>query len=203
LLSEAGWKVAADGKLRNAAGEPLSITYLEPSQAGRHSAFQRNLLKLGISFEERLIDYALFSRRLQAFDFDTVIIVEGKFTLPNASDLESIYGSKGATQEGSNNLRGVKSRAVDDLVARISQAATIDELRTASRALDRVVMWNHWQIPQLFTRTEPSSYWNKFGMPKVQARFMSIDSLANAYSAPWPLWTWWDKSLAPSQAPKP
>lgn len=203
LLSEAGWKVAPDGKLRNAAGEPLDIVYLEPSQPGRHAEFQRNLLKLGIDFSERLIDYALFSRRLETFDFDTVIIVEGKFTLPSAGDLESIYGSKGATVEGSSNLRGVQSRAVDDLIERIGRAATIDELRTASRALDRVVMWNHWQIPQLYTRTEPSSYWNKFGLPAVQARYMSIDSYANSYSAPWPLWTWWDKALAPSQAPIP
>jgi peptide/nickel transport system substrate-binding protein/microcin C transport system substrate-binding protein len=75
----------------------------------------------------------------------------------------------------------------------------MDELRTAAHALDRVVMWNHWQIPQLFTRTEPSSYWNKFGLPAVQAKYMSIDTIANPYSAPWPLWTWWDKSLAPSQ----
>jgi len=203
LLNEAGWKVAADGKLRNAAGEPLDITYLEPSQPGRNAEFQHNLLKLGISYTERLVDFALFSRRLEAFDFDMVVIVEGKFTLPSASDLESIYGSKGASQEGSNNFRGVKSRAVDDLIARIAKAETLEDLRTASRALDRVVMWNHWQVPQLFTRTEPSSYWNRFGMPKVQARYMSIDSYANAYSAPWPLWTWWDKALAPSQAPTP
>jgi len=200
LLSEAGWKVAPDGQLRNAAGEPLELVYLEPSSPGRHAEFQRNLLKLGVGFSERLIDFALFSRRLKTFDFDTVIIVEGKFTLPNASDLEGLYGSKGATEEGSNNLRGVQSRAVDDLIARIRLAATLDELRTAARALDRVVMWNHWQIPQLYTRTEPSSYWNKFGMPAVQARYMSVDSYANAYSAPWPLWTWWDKRLAPGQA---
>lgn len=203
LLNEAGWKVAADGRLRNAAGEPFDITYLEPSQPGRNPEFQHNLLKLGITYTERLVDFALFRRRLETFDFDMVVIVEGKFTLPSASDLEDIYGSKGASQEGSNNLRGVKSRAVDDLIARIAKAESLDDLRTASRALDRVVMWNHWQVPQLFTRTEPSSYWNKFGMPKVQARYMSIDSYANAYSAPWPLWTWWDKALAPSQAPIP
>jgi len=203
LLNEAGWKVAADGRLRNAAGEPFDIVYLEPSQPGRNAEFQRNLLKLGIRYTERLVDFSLFRRRLETFDFDMVVIVEGKFTLPSASDLESIYGSKGADQEGSNNFRGVKSRAVDELIQRIANAASLDELRTASRALDRVVMWNHWQIPQLYTRTEPSSYWNKFGMPKVQARYMSIDTYANAYSAPWPLWTWWDKQLAPSQTSRP
>ena len=203
LLIEAGWKVAADGRLRNAAGESFDITYLEPSQPGRNTEFQHNLRKLGITYTERQVDFALFGRRLDAFDYDMQVIVEGKFTLPNASDLEAFYGSKTADQAGANNYRGVKSQAVDALIARIAGAESLEELRTASRALDRVVMWNHWQIPQLYTRTEPSSYWNKFGMPKVQARYMSIDSLANGSSAPWPLWTWWDKSLAPSQAPIP
>jgi peptide/nickel transport system substrate-binding protein/microcin C transport system substrate-binding protein len=200
LLNEAGWKVGVDGLLRNAAGEHLSIEYLEPSQIGRNAEFQRNLLKLGISLNERLVDYALYRRRLETFDFDMITIVEGKFTLPSAADLESLYGSKGASQEGSGNFRGVRSRAVDDLIRRIRDAETMDELLTASRALDRVVMWNHWQIPELFVRTEPSSYWNKFGLPRVQARYMSIDTYASAYAAPWPLWTWWDKQLAPSQA---
>ena len=200
LLAEAGWKVAADGLLRNAAGDHLSIEFLEPTQVGRFPEFERNLKKLGITYTERLVDFALYRRRLETFDYDTIIIVEGKFTLPDAADLESIYGTAEAVQEGGSNFRGVKSRAVDDLVARIRAAATLDELSTAAHALDRVVMWNHWQIPQLFTRTEPASYWNKFGRPAVQAKYMSIDTLANAYSAPWPLWTWWDKSLAPSQA---
>lgn len=200
LLAEAGWKVAPDGLLRNAKGEAFEIEYLEPSSVGRNPEFQRNLKKLGISFTERLVDFALYRRRLETFDYDMIIIVEGKFTLPNAADLDSLYGSAGATQEGSNNFRGVKSPAVDALIKRIRDAASMDDLLTASHALDRVVMWNHWQIPQLFTRTEPSSYWDKFGLPTVQARYMSIDSFASSYSPPWPLWTWWDKTLAPSQA---
>ena len=56
-------------------------------------------------------------------------------------------------------------------------------------------MWSHWQIPQLFTRTESSSYWNKFGVPKVQAKYMQVDSFPDEHSQPWPLWAWWDKSL--------
>ena len=194
LLNEAGWKVAADGRLRNAAGEPFDIVYLEPSQPGRNAEFQRNLLKLGIRYTERLVDFSLFRRRLETFDFDMVVIVEGKFTLPSASDLESIYGSKGADQEGSNNFRGVKSRAVDELIQRIANAASLEELHTASRALDRVVMWNHWQIPQLYTRTEPSSYWNKFGMPAQRPRYFTIDT-GSGFAA-WPLETWWIKDPA-------
>lgn len=195
LLAQAGWNVADDGVLRNAQGEAFTMEYLEPSQVGRNPEFERNLKKLGIQYTERLVDFSLYRRRLESFDYDLIIIVEGKFTLPNASDLRSLYGSSEADVQGSNNFRGVKSPAVDALIERIGAASTMDELLTASHALDRVIMWNHWQIPQLFTRTEPTSYWNKFGIPKVQARYFQIDSIPNEHSQPWPLWTWWDKSL--------
>jgi len=195
LLAEAGWKVAPDGLLRNAQGEAFTIEFLEPQQVGRNPEFERNLKKLGIQYTERLVDFALYRRRLTAYEFEVIIIVEGKFTLPNASDLRRLYGSAEAEVPGGGNYRGVKSPAVDALIERIAKARTMDELLTASHALDRVIMWNHWQIPQLFTRNEPTSYWNKFGIPKVQARYFQIDSIPDAHSQPWPLWTWWDKSL--------
>jgi hypothetical protein len=64
-------------------------------------------------------------------------------------------------------------------------------------------MWNHWQIPQLYVKTEPTSYWNKFGIPAKQARYFAIESIPNEHSQPWPLWTWWDKSLDARPAPVP
>lgn len=201
LLAEAGWKVGDDGWVRNAKGETLDIEYLEPQQVGRYPEFQRNLQKLGIRYTERLVDFALYRRRLESFDYDVVVIVEGKFTLPDASDLESLYGSKSGKEEGGNNFRGVDSRAVDSLIEHIANARTMDELRTASRALDRVVMWNFWQIPQLYASTEPISYWNRFGMPQVVPKYFQIDSMPDVHSLPWPLWAWWDKSAAGAAAP--
>jgi peptide/nickel transport system substrate-binding protein/microcin C transport system substrate-binding protein len=203
LLAEAGWTIAPDGLLRNAAGEHLSLEYLEPTQVGRFNEFQRNLRKLGITFTERLVDFALYRRRLETFDYDMIIIVEPKFTLPDASHLENLYGSANAIREGGQNFRGVQSKALDALIQRVADAQTLDELRTAAHAADRVVMWNHWQVPMLFTRTEPCSYWNRFGQPKVQAPYMSVDTFIEVYAQPWPLMTWWDKTLAPSQAPIP
>ena len=193
LLAQAGWNIAPDGLLRNPQGEALIIEYLDPLSIGRDPAFAINLKKLGISYTERLVDFALYRRRLETFDFDMITIVEGKFTLPDASALDSLYGSKGAKREGSFNYRGIESKAVDYLIERIGAANTMDELRTASHALDRVVMHNHWQIPQLFTRDEAMSYWNKFGIPSIRARYLQVDSLPDSHSLPWPLWTWWDK----------
>jgi peptide/nickel transport system substrate-binding protein/microcin C transport system substrate-binding protein len=193
LLAKAGWKVAPDGKLRNAQGEAFEIEYLEPSQAGRNTEWQHNLEKLGIGFKERLVDFALYRRRLETFDFDIVTIVEGDFTLPSASDLESSYASKHADEEGSNNLRGVKIKAADALIEIMSRASTLAELRSAARALDRVLMWSFLQVPELYGSSERASYWNKFGIPAVPARYFSIDSSAGG--GPWPIWCWWDKSL--------
>jgi peptide/nickel transport system substrate-binding protein/microcin C transport system substrate-binding protein len=195
LLTQAGWTVAADGVLRNAQGDAFTMEYLEAQSVGRYPEFESNLKKLGIQYTERLVDFSLYRRRLESFDYDLIIIVEGKFTLPNPSDLRDLYGSANADVPGGHNYRGVKSQAVDALVERIGAASTMDELMTASHALDRVIMWNHWQIPQLFTKAEPTSYWNKFGIPKVQAHYFQIDSYPNDHSQPWPLWTWWDKSL--------
>ncbi len=142
LLAEAGWKVADDGILRNAKGEAFTMEYLEPQQVGRNPEFERNLKKLGIQYTERLVDFSLYRRRLETFDYDLIIIVEGKFTLPNAGDLRSLYGSANADVQGGNNYRGVKSPAVDALIERIGEASTMSELLTASHALDRVIMWN-------------------------------------------------------------
>lgn len=202
LLAEAGWKVAADGRLRNTKGEPFEIEFLEPGSPGRMIDFQRNLEKLGIAFKERIVDFALYRRRLQAYDFDVVVIVEGDFTLPSAADMASSFGSQSADEPGNNNFRGVKSRAVDALIKALGEATTIDDLRTAARAFDRVVMWNFWSIPQVYVSDEQISYWNRFGIPAVQAKYFVADSYPSSNSQPWPLWTWWIKD-APNEAARP
>ncbi len=192
LLEQAGWKLAPDGKLRNAKGDAFEFEYLEPGASARVSDWEANLRKLGITMKPRAVDFALYRTRLENYDFDTIVIVEGRFTLPKPNDLAQLYGSKSADEKGNNNFRGVKSAAVDKLIDVMSRATTLDELRTGARALDRVIMWNHWQVPELYSASEAASYWNKFGMPDVRPLYFSIDSPLDAIpQGPWPLITWW------------
>ena len=197
LLVQAGWKVDEKGKLRNAMGEPFEIEYLEPNQTGRVIDWQRNLERLGITMKERLVDFSLYRRRLEMFDFDVATIVNQDFTLPRASDMANLFGTRAADTQGSNNWRGVKIPAMDRLIQAMEDAGSFDELRDASRALDRVVMWSFWQSPQVYSNTEQVSYWNRFGIPKTVPHHFRADLLIYGYTeyAPWPLWTWWDKSL--------
>jgi peptide/nickel transport system substrate-binding protein/microcin C transport system substrate-binding protein len=194
LLEQAGWKLNAGGTLRNAKGEPLVFEYMQPSPNPPND-WQRNLRKLGIEMRFRQVDFALYRRRLQQYDFDMVAIVEGRFTLPQGADLASIYGSKSADEPGNSNFRGVKSRAVDAMIEAMNRAATLAELRDATRALDRIVMWSFWQVPDLFSGQEPISYWNRFGIPPVRAHYFQADTYYGFVEhLPWPLVAWWDKA---------
>ena len=148
-----------------------------------------HLEKLGITLKERNVDFALYRRRLEEYDFDVITIAGGDFTLPDATGLMTAFGSKAADEKGNNNFRGVKSPAVDHLLKVMAEAKTLDELRDASRALDRVIMWNHWQVPDLYASDQKASYWNKFGMPARRPLFFTIDT-ASGFAA-WPLETWW------------
>src|SRR5690606_29257893 len=81
LLEEAGWKLDVEGVLRNAKGEAFEFEYMQPSVSSNVD-WQRNLRKLGITMKDRVVDFALYRRRIQAYDYDMVTIAEGAFTLP-------------------------------------------------------------------------------------------------------------------------
>lgn len=196
LLEEAGWKLDDAGVLRNGQGEPFEFEYLQP-QVSSNVDWQRNLRKLGITMKDRVVDFALYRRRLQNYDYDMVTIAEGSFTLPEAGTLAALYGSKSFAEPGNSNFRGVNSKAVDALIAAIRDARSMQELRDAARAFDRVVTWSFFQIPDLFSAVENVSHWNKFGKPKTMAPYFRADTIISGFveHGPWPLWTWWDKSL--------
>ena len=77
----------------------------------------------------------------------------------------------------------------------MARAATLAELRDASRALDRVVMWGHWQVPDLYLAAERASYWDKFGIPAVRPLYYTVESPTEEQPA-WPITTWWIKDPA-------
>jgi peptide/nickel transport system substrate-binding protein/microcin C transport system substrate-binding protein len=194
LLEQAGWNLDAEGVLRNAKGEAFEFEYMQP-QASSNVDWQRNLRKLGINLKDRIVDFALYRRRLQQYDYDMCTIAEGPFTLPEASTLAGLYGSKSFAEQGNNNFRGVNSKVADALIQAIDRAGTLQELRDAARAFDRVVTWSFWQIPDLYAGVENVSHWNRFGKPKVMAKYFRADTLISGFveHAPWPLWTWWMK----------
>jgi len=193
LLKEAGWEYR-DGALRNAQGQAMVLDYLDSRDTGVRTVapWLRNLEKLGILLRFTPVDFALYQQRLDKFEFDiTTINFPG--THNPGQQLADIFGSKAADMENSGNYFGVKSPAVDALVAAIVGARTKAELLPACRALDRVIMHSHYLIPQWTLMSHRMAYngWRlafKQPMPPY------------AKAEEWVMETWWAK--APQAAGK-
>lgn len=194
LLASAGFRLGADGVLVNAQGVRLEFEYMDAQDGGARTTavWRQNLEKLGIRMNHRRVDFALYLKRLEGFDFDLVGVRSNDFTLPAALDLIDTFGSKQADEPASNNLRGVKSRAVDALLAAMNRATTMQELLDTCRALDRVVMHERWQVPALYAANFRVSYWDRFGRPAQKPKYYTPDSALEPIP-PWPIVAWWIK----------
>lgn len=176
LLREAGWEVTG-GKLINAeTGEHFKIEFLGGSPTSEIIAggLIEALRKIGIDATLRIVDTSQYIQRFQAFDFD---IVTGRFaqSLSPGNEQRDFWSSEAADIPGSRNVAGIRSPVVDALIDKIIFAEDRDALVAATRALDRVLLWNYYMIPQYFQPTLRYAYWDKFGIPETQPDYVGID----------------------------
>lgn len=165
LLTEAGYELK-DGVMKNAAGEALTAEFLINSEAfQRHIAFYAtNLEKIGIKTTVRLVDPAQYEQRERSFDYD-IIIDSFPQSLSPGNEQRDYWGSASADQEGSRNTIGIKNPVIDALIEKIVFAKDRAELVAATRALDRVLLWNYYVVPQWHNPFEWIAYWDQFGRP--------------------------------------
>ena len=165
LLTEAGW-TAKDGVLTNAAGEQLTAEFLlvQPDFERLVQPYKQALEKLGIKVSIRAVDSAQYQRRVSTFDFD-IVIASFRQSLSPGNEQRDYWGSEAADNEGSRNIIGIKNPAVDRLIDRIIFAKDRSELVAATRALDRVLLWNHYLVPQFYSPHDRVAHWDKFGRP--------------------------------------
>lgn len=167
LLAEAGWHYR-DGALRNAAGEPMKIEIMddEPGFDRLLIPYTQALQTLGIDAHMREIDSALYQKRIDSFQFDLTTYIYPPVTIPGI-ELERRFGSQAASQIGSENYPGIRSKAVDALVHAAVSATHLDDLEAATRALDRVLINEYYVIPQYYERNVRIGYKTTIGHPDV------------------------------------
>jgi ABC-type oligopeptide transport system substrate-binding subunit len=159
-----------------------------------------NLVKLGIRATLRQVDFAVYSDRLNVFDFDIIQLNAGDFLMPSPALLRTLYASEYAAQEGSDNYGGVRDPAVDAAIHAMDQAATMEQLLDAAHALDRVLMQQRYFIPWSLRPAFNIAWWDRFGMPSRMPRyFTAITDNNNAY--PWPIMTWWARPAPAGKQP--
>ena len=171
LLKQAGYAVK-NGALTGKNGKPLTIEFLlfESSFKRILNPYIQNLKRLGIQATIRIVDVANFKRRQDSFDFDIVI---RRIAQPLTPGLEqrNYFSSELAGVPGSFNIGGVKDPAVDALIEKVVTAKSRDDLIVATRALDRVLMWNRYVVTQWYKGVHNVAYWNKFNRPSKSPKF--------------------------------
>lgn len=190
LLAEAGWTYR-DGALRNAKGQPFRFEILDDSAAAMEpvaTVYIRNLKKLGIEASFRTVDFAVIQKRFDAFDFDMTSLRYPEVQVPGTEQIAR-FDSKAADENGSDNLMGLKSRAVDSLLRTLVRAQTREQLTDAARALDRVLMHGYYVVPQWYSTTHRVAYRHTLRYPATLPLYYSAED--------WIVSTWW---FAPSPA---
>tara|TARA_B100000745_G_scaffold221786_1_gene147901 strand:- start:7221 stop:9041 length:1821 start_codon:yes stop_codon:yes gene_type:complete len=167
-LKKAGWVVEQGKLIDGKTGKPFQFEVLLYSPAFERIVlpYLSNLKRLGIDAKVRTVDVAQYQQRFQSFDFDMIVWSWGQSLSPGNEQL-NMWGSEFADQTGSRNFAGIKSPVVDDLIEKLIMAPTREELITATRALDRVLLWGNYVVPHWHIRSHRLGYWNKFGRPEI------------------------------------
>jgi microcin C transport system substrate-binding protein len=191
LMREAGYEVRDKKQVNSRTGEALSVEILsvtsDPSGSERFILFYKpSLLRLGIDVTVRSVDDIQYQNRLTNFDFDIIIALWPQALSPG-NEQRDLWSSQAADTPGSRNYIGIKDPAVDALIERVIFAKSRGELVAATRALDRVLLWNHCVVP-LFNHDKVwAARWDRFGRP---------DPLPEYGGAAFPTVWWWDSERA-------
>ncbi|MEM0944428.1 MAG: extracellular solute-binding protein, partial [Pseudomonadota bacterium] len=171
LLDEAGWTIQ-DGVRKNAAGETLSIDFLESSPSFERitAPYVQNLQRLGIDATLRLIDASQAEKREDEFDYD---ITTGRFAmgLTPGTAMRDIFHSATAMANGSSNKSGVANPAIDRLVEMASAAETREELTDTVKALDRALRSLHIWVPQWHKGAHNLAFWDIYARPALKPKY--------------------------------
>ncbi|MBM3529408.1 MAG: ABC transporter substrate-binding protein [Alphaproteobacteria bacterium] len=188
LLREAGFEVRNQKLVNTKTGEPLTVEVLidQPTWERIVLPYRPSLQRLGIEMTVRMVDDAQYENRLRQRDFDMIIASWGQSLSPG-NEQRGYWGSQAADQPGSRNLAGIKNPAIDALIDRVIFAKNRDELVAATKALDRVLLWNHYVVPQWTYGKVRTARWDRFGRPAELPKYG-----ASAFPTIW----WWDAAKA-------
>lgn len=172
LLEEAGWTIKDGALTHQDTGTVMQFEFLlrDPASERIVLAFARNLERLGITATARVVDTAQYQKRMDSFDFDITGLVLSQSLSPGNEQRE-YWSSEHASVRGSRNYAGIENPVVDALIEQLIAAPTRESLVDHTRALDRVLLWNHYVIPQYHIRAFRLAYWNKFDRPPVSPKY--------------------------------
>ena len=172
LLKQAGWSFKGEKLVNDKTGENFEFEILndDPQIERLALPFIQNLARLGITTRIRTVDVSQYQQRMDNFDFDMSVVIFPQSLSPGNEQRE-FFGSAAADQPGSQNMLGIKDKAIDELIEQLVVAQTREDLVAHVRALDRVLQWNYYLIPQYHLAAYWVAYWDKFRHPAVAPKY--------------------------------
>ena len=172
LLREAGWTVTDGQLVEDLTGTPMEFETLlvNPDFERVALPFAKNLERLGVRMKVRTVDPAQYTRRLTDFDFDMVVGAFGRILSPG-NEQRGYWGTASADLPGGKNLAGVRDPVVDEIVELLIAAPSRQALVERTRALDRVLLWSHYVIPNWHLNAYRVASWDIFGRPDTRPRY--------------------------------
>lgn len=187
LFKEAGWELKGNKLVNTTTGQPMVVEFLMNGPLYEKVAlrYQTELAKIGIALTIRPVDSAQYENRVRSRDFDLIYTGWAQSMSPGNEQIE-FFGSESATRDGSRNYGGIKDPAVDAIIQKIILAPTRDDLIAATKALDRVLLWNNYVVPGWTLRKSRVARWDRYAHP---------DPLPQ-YAIGFPTIWWWDAAKA-------
>ena len=188
LFNEAGYEVRDQQLVNSKTGEQFAVEFLaeDPSFERVFLFYKPSLDRLGMNVSVRTVDEAQFENRLRSWDFDIITMAWGESLSPG-NEQRGYWGSQAADQPGSLNIVGIKNPAVDAMIDQLIFAKNRGDLEAAARALDRILLWNHYVVPQWTYGRVRTARWDRFGHPNPMPKYGRA-----AFPTVW----WWDAEKA-------
>ena len=188
LLKEAGYEVKNQKLTNTRTGEAYTVEFLvsDPNSERFVLFYKPSLERLGITVNVRTVDDVQYENRLRQWDYDIITAVWGQSLSPGNEQRE-FWSSASAERQGSRNYAGIRNPAVDALIERVIFTKDRAELVAATKALDRVLLWNFYVVPQWTYPYERSARWDRFGRPQTMPKYGQ-----SAFPTIW----WWDAEKA-------
>ena len=172
LLQAAGWSFKNEKLVNAKTGQPFTfeILLVQPEFERIVLPFVGNLERMGITAQVRTIDSSQYEKRMETFDFDMAVVSFGQSLSPG-NEQRDYWGSQAADEAGSRNVLGIKSPVIDALIEQLIKAPDRASLVAHARALDRVLQWGFYLIPNYHLSAFRVAYWAKFRRPKITPKY--------------------------------
>ena len=188
LLHDAGYEIRNTKLVNIKSGETFRFEFLVDDPATERFVlfYKPSLERLGMIVDVRVVDSAQYENRLRQWDFDIIIASWGQSLSPG-NEQRDFWNSQAADRPGSRNLIGIKNQAIDTLIERVIFTKDRDDLVAATKALDRVLLWNFYVVPQWTYGKQRTARWDRFSRPETMPKYG-----AAAFPTVW----WWDADKA-------